>query len=238
MRRTGMFSSAAILGFAMLTACNQNTSSNAPQNQPANQPATNEPVNPPSNQTATNEPAPGSTNGTAAATKDAVAGATGTLSPEPTTSTKGFVQGAAMGDMYELDASKIALMRSMSDDVKKFAQQMINDHTQTTNKLKEALEHAKFSVDLPAMLDSRHQGLIDDLKGVKDQDFDARFISQQEGVHDEALILMRGYAKDGDSMDLRMLAQATQPKVEMHLDMIKMIDDTQCAAGSRAENAR
>jgi len=37
MRRTVMFSSAAILGFAMLTACNQNTSSNAPPpNQPAN----------------------------------------------------------------------------------------------------------------------------------------------------------------------------------------------------------
>jgi len=143
-----------------------------------------------------------------------------------------------MGDMYEIQASKIALMRSMSDDVKKFAQAMINDHTQTSNKLKEALEHAKLAVALPAMLDSRHQGLIDDLKGVKDQDFDARFISQQESAHNEALILMRGYAKDGENMDLKMLAQATQPKVEMHLDMIKMIDDTHRAAGSRAENAR
>ena len=235
MRRTMMYSSAAILGFAMLTACNQNTSSNAP---PQNQTATNEPTNPPNNQTATNEPAPGSANGTVAATKDAVAGATGTLSAELTTSTKGFVQGAAMGDMYELEASKIALMRSMSDDVKKFAQQMINDHTQTSNKLKEALEHAKLSIDLPAMLDSRHQGLIDDLKSVKDQDFDARFISQQESAHNEVLILMRGYAKDGDNMDLKMLAQATQPKVEMHLDMIKMIDDTHRAAGARAQNVR
>src|SRR5215471_5408656 len=162
MRRTVMFSSAAILGFAMLTACNQNTSSNPPpQNQPANQTATNEPINPPNDQPATNETAPGSTNGTVAATKDAVAGATGTLSAELTTSTKGFVQGAALGDMYEIEASKIALRRSMSDDVKKFAQQMINDHTQTSNKLKEALEHAKLGVDLPAMPDSRHQGLID-----------------------------------------------------------------------------
>ncbi len=233
MRRTMMFSSVAILGFAMLTACNQNTSSNTPpQNQPTNKTATNDPANQP----ATNEPAPGSTNSTVAATKDAVAGATGTLSAELTSSTKGFVEGAATGDMYEIAASKIAVMRSMSDDVKKFAQQMINDHTQTTNQLKAALEHAKLNVEPPTMLDSRHQGLIDDLKGVKDQDFDARFISQQESAHNEALILVRGYAKDGDNIDLKMFAQATQPKIEMHLDMIKMIDNTHRAAGSRAEN--
>jgi len=175
MRRTMMFSSAAIVGLLMITACNQNTSSNAPpQNQPANQTAANEP--------AANEPAPGSTNSTVAATKDAVAGATGTLSAELTTSTKGFVEGAALGDMYEIEASKIALMRTMSDDVRKFAQTMINDHTQTTNRLKAALDHAKLNVDLPAMLDERHLTLIDDLKSVKDQDFDARFISQQEAL--------------------------------------------------------
>src|SRR5882724_2280414 len=110
MRRTMMFSGVAIVGLAMLSACNQNTSSNTPpQNQPQNQPAAN-------------EPAPGSTNSTVAATKDAVAGATGTVSAELTTSTKGFVQSAAMGDMYEVEASKIAVMRTMSDDVRKFAQ--------------------------------------------------------------------------------------------------------------------
>src|SRR5215831_13264218 len=198
MRRTMMFSSVAILGIVALTACNQNTSSNAPQNPPADQTATNEPTNqtPNANGTAANEPTPGSTSSTVAATKDALAGAAGTLSAELTTSTKGFVEGAASGDIYEIEASKIALMRSMSDDVKKFAQQMINDHTQTSNQLKAALEHAKLNVELPKMLDSRHQQMIDDLKGVKDQDFDARYISQQESGHNEALILMRGYAND------------------------------------------
>jgi putative membrane protein len=237
MRRTMLSSSIAILGIVALTACNQNTSSNTPQNPPANQTATNEPSDQSNaNRTAANEPAPGSTNSTVAATKDSLAGAVGTLSAELTTSTKGLVEGAASGDIYEIEASKIALTRSMSDDVKKFAQQMINDHTQTTNLLRAALEHAKLNVEPPKMLDSRHQQMIDDLKGVKDEDFDARYISQQESAHNEALILIRGYAKDGDTMDLKMFAQATQPRIEMHLDTIKMIDDARRAGGSRAEN--
>jgi putative membrane protein len=236
MRRTMMLTSAAILGLATLTACNQNTSSNVPpKDQQTNQTAATEPSSP-NNQAAGNEPAAGSTDSTVAAAKDAVAGATGTVSAELTSSTKGFVEGAALSDIYEIEGSKIALSRSMSDDVKKFAQQMINDHTQTTNKLKEALEHAKLNIQPPAMLDSRHQRLIDDLKGIKDQDFDAHYISQQENAHNEALILVRAYAKDGDNIELKMLAQATQPKIEMHLEVTKMIDDALRSQGSRAEN--
>src|SRR5262249_24342555 len=148
---------------------------------------------------AVQEPAPGSTNETVSATKDAAAGAVGTVNAELTISTPSFVQAAAMGDLYEIDVSRIALMRARDADIKKFAQETVDAHTSETKALKAALMHAGMNVPMPATLDSRHQSLIDDLKGAKAEDFDGRFIAQQENAHNEALIMMRGYAKSGDN---------------------------------------
>jgi putative membrane protein len=222
MRNTLMLGSVAILSLA-LSACDQNTTASAPA--PSQ-----------TTQTASREPAPGSRNETVSATKDAVASAVGTLSAELTTTMKGFVEGAAMGDMYEVEASKIAVQRARSKDVKDFAQMMIDAHSKTTADLKTALAHGTLTVALPVHFDSRHEGLINDLKGAKAEDFDGRYLSQQTGAHDEAVVLMRGYAKDGDNPDLKAFATNTMPKVRMHMDMVKMLNEQLSARQKRAEN--
>jgi putative membrane protein len=222
MRNTTMLGSIAILSLA-LSACNQDTTASAPAPSPTTQ-------------TASSEPAPGSRNETVSAAKDAVAGAVGKPSAELTTTTKGFIAGAAMGDMYEIEASKIAVQRARSKDVRDFAQMMIDAHSKTTADLKAALAHSNLTVALPTQIDSRYQGLINDLKGAKAEDFDGRYLSQQTDAHDEALILMRGYDKDGDNPDLKTLALNTVPKVQMHRDMLKMLNDQLTARQRRAEN--
>src|SRR5262252_6869230 len=103
MRKTMLFGTIAVLSIAV-AACNQNsTTSSVPADQ---------------TKLAAQEPAPGSKNETVSATKDAVAGAVGTVGAELTTSTPGFVQAVAMGDMYEIEASKIAMTRAIDADVK------------------------------------------------------------------------------------------------------------------------
>src|SRR3546814_4895395 len=42
---------------------------------------------------------------------------------------------AAIGDMYEIEASQIAVDRAKSAEVKAFARQMIMDHSKTSQKL-------------------------------------------------------------------------------------------------------
>jgi len=78
---------------------------------------------------------------------------------------------------------------------------------------------------------------LDDLKGAKDEDFDGRYIAQQINAHNEALILMRGYGKDGDSADIKSFAAAIEPKVQMHLDMINDIDRMNRARDAQARNS-
>jgi putative membrane protein len=170
-------------------------------------------------------PAPGTNNNSMSTVKDATSHAVGTVSAETTSSLQGFVTGAAISDMYEVEAGKIAAERSSNPDVKAFAEKMVMAHTETTAKLKSILGSMKHQPAAPAHLDDRRQGLIDDLRGAKAADFDMRYMSQQVDAHKEALILMKGYAKDGDNADVKMFAANTTPKIQEHLNMAQKIYD-------------
>jgi putative membrane protein len=168
-------------------------------------------------------PAPNTTNDTVSAVKDATGHAVGVISAEMTTKVKDFVGAAAVSDMYEVEAAKIAEQRSGDAKVKAFAHKMIAAHTQSTDKLKATLASAKVDITPPANLDDRRQGMIDELRGAKDTDFDGRYMSQQIDAHNEALILMRGYAKDGDVAEVKTFAAKMEPVVQGHIDMAKKI---------------
>ena len=220
-----LLSTVATAGLMLLAACNQETASNSV---PA--------ANTPPAQTAQNEPAPGTRNETVSAAKDAVAGAVGTVSAELTTSTKGFVDAAAVSDMYEVQAGQLATMRAHAADVKNFGQKMVEEHTKSSSELKSILAKSAPSFMPPMQLDARREGMLNDLKGAKDEDFEGRYIAQQTNAHDEALILMRGYAKDGDNPDIKDFAAKVQPVVQMHRDMITDIDRAYRARDAQARN--
>src|SRR4051812_34492016 len=169
-------------------------------------------------------PAPGTSNGTVAAVKDSTLGAVGVVSAEMTTTTKGFVTAAAISDMYEVEAGKIAEQRAQSAKVKDFGAQMVKAHTATTAALKKILASNNVAVTPPAHLDDRRQNLIDSLRGAKAEDFDHRYLEQQEAAHKEAQILMRGYAKSGDNPAIKQFAAQTLPKVEDHLKMVETLE--------------
>jgi putative membrane protein len=168
-------------------------------------------------------PAPGTNSDTASAIKDSTAGVVGKVSAEMTHTTKGFVAAAAASDMYEVEAGKIAAQRASSQSVKDFANHMVEAHTQTTDKLKSILASNNISATPPAHLDDRRQGMIDDLRGAKVADFDHRYLAQQQAAHEEARILMRGYAKDGDNPSVKQFASDTLPAVKDHLAMVRKI---------------
>jgi putative membrane protein len=170
----------------------------------------------PADQPGHQSPAPGTNSEAMSAMKDTTAGAVGTISAEMTHSTKGFATAAAISDMYEVAAGKIALQRSSSADIKDFAQKMVDAHTATTAKLKPLLPP---DITPPPHVDNRRQGMLDDLKGAKAADFDHRYTVQQVAAHKEADILMRGYAKDGDNAAIKPFAATTDKAVKMHLSM-------------------
>lgn len=130
-----------------------------------------------------------------------------------------FIENAAIGDRYEIEAAHIALARSRSPEVRDAAQWMIADHTMMTNQLKSALRmnETEGLPDIPLALDSRRAKLIEHLETAPGDDFDQTWIDQQVLGHKETHDLLSGYARAGDNPQLRSLAAAGAPVVLRHL---------------------
>lgn len=160
------------------------------------------------------------------AAQDTVGEAVGTATAVVANTADAYVTNAAISDMYEIESSKMALERTKSPEVKKYAQMMIDDHTATSKQLKSTLQKAGVKVTPPTALDDRRRGMIDNLKAAKAEDFDTTYLDQQTAAHEEALTLHQGYADDGDNDQLKQLAAKTTPKIQSHLDMVRKLDKT------------
>lgn len=171
--------------------------------------------------------------------QDAAAAVVGPISAATagSLSAQAFVENAARSDMYETESSKLALERSTSPGIKKFAQMMITAHAATTKELKGLVTTGKAgeNIEIPVALDERRQGLIDNLKTASAEDFDARFADQQAAAHRETAILMDGYGAAGQNEALKAMAKATAPKVKAHLNMVEGLDKANADKDKKAE---
>jgi putative membrane protein len=138
-------------------------------------------------------------------------------------STTDFVQKAALSDMYEVEAGKIASQKGQSEAVKSFGQMMVDAHSKTTEELNAIIASEGLKVDLPARLDSKHQKLIDDLNAATGAEFDKTYANQQIDGHQDAVSLFDAYANKGDNVALKAFAQKTLPVIQQHLDESKKL---------------
>jgi putative membrane protein len=135
-----------------------------------------------------------------------------------TPSTDDFVKEVATSDMFEIEASKLGEQKGTAQE-KTFAQQMVTDHTKTTNELKGMVESGKVKATLPTALDSPHQSKLDKLKDASGKDFSSDFNSDQVSAHKDAVSLFERYAKGGDNAELKDWAGKTLPTLRHHLEM-------------------
>ena len=135
----------------------------------------------------------------------------------PTDATS-FANAVAASDMFEIESGKLAASRAASADVKSFAQTLQSDHSKSTADLKTAAQQAGITVG-PA-LDAEKQGMLDQLKAAKGEDFDRLFIDQQTTAHQKALQLLQNYSTAGDNEALKAFATKATAVVQGHLDHV------------------
>jgi putative membrane protein len=168
--------------------------------------------------------APDQQNQAANTVQDHAAGVTGAVAgPAGAATPAMFVTNAAIGGMYEVEAGRIAAERSTNPRIKAMGEMMVRDHTAAGNELKPIAAAANLTV--PTALDQRHQGLIDNLRGATDQDFDRVYLQQQEAAHNETAALLETYGRMGDNDALKGWAAKTLPVVQGHQRMIDGLDE-------------
>jgi putative membrane protein len=133
-----------------------------------------------------------------------------------------FVKQAAAGGEFEIRSSKLALKQSKSEDVKRIAQRLIDDHTKAGKELKATVKDAGVNAKIPEKLDQKHQSMMDELKKTKGMaaNFDKLYIDQQLSAHQDAIALFSGYAEGGDNDKLKSFAEKTLPTLQEHQQMV------------------
>jgi len=155
--------------------------------------------------------------------QDAIGGVTGRVHAGMTTAADSFVQNAAVGDLYEIASSELALERTASPEVREWAKQMIDDHMTSAHQLSVAMEmnETQGVAPIPTELDARRRKMYEHLEGAPQDKFDAAYLDQQLLAHEETLTLLRTYASEGDNPQLRSFALGAGPEVARHLSHVK-----------------
>ncbi|SMF87385.1 putative membrane protein [Azospirillum oryzae] len=146
-----------------------------------------------------------------------------------------FANKAAISDMFEIQAGKLAQDQAKDQKVKQFGSHMVSDHTKTSDAMKEMAQ--KKSMALPTKLDSEHQQKLDKLRGMKGEQFDSAYMQGQVDAHQTAVSLFREEAQNGKDADLKRFAEQTLPTLEQHLRMARDQRPAVASAGGAAGGA-
>jgi putative membrane protein len=142
-----------------------------------------------------------------------------------------MLEDLAQGNMAEVDAGKMALEKSQNAEVKKFAQQMVDDHTKALGEV-QALATAK-NVTLPDGAGAMAKTKATALKALSGNLFDKEYAKRAGvGDHESTVKLLQKMQKDGKDSDLKALAGKMLPTVEHHLEMAKALAASTSAAKS------
>ena len=169
------------------------------------------------------------TTGTAATNRDTTANSTTSASSTRAAANGKVASGdekmmrdIAYSNISEVAAGKLALEKSQSDDVKSFAQKMIDDHTKAQQEL-QTLADSK-GVKLPTEPDAKHKAMAKMLSALKGDAFDKRYL-KQGGLNDHEnthKLLQRVQSKAKDA-DLQAYAAKTITAVDQHLTLAQEI---------------
>lgn len=126
----------------------------------------------------------------------------------------------AYANLAEIETGKLAQSNSKNEQVRAFAQQMIDDHTKAQDELQQ-LADAK-GVKLPTEPDSKHKAAMKKLSSLSGEAFDKAYM-KQGGVNDHRQThkLLQNAQKKASDPDLQALAQKTLPTIEQHLKLAR-----------------
>jgi putative membrane protein len=128
-----------------------------------------------------------------------------------------FIEKATIGGQFEISSSRLALSNSQNADIKNFAQEMVDDHTQIGSKLKSVVAAENPDRKQPTIaLDPTHRDMLNKLNTARGDDFDRLYVRDQIEAHKEAVDLFRDYSDDGADDALKAFATQTLPTLQAH----------------------
>ena len=137
------------------------------------------------------------------------------LSPQD----KEFVKASGSGGMLEVRLGQYASDNAGSDDVKKFGEHMVGDHTKTNMELHTVA--TQVPIEIPYSLSEDDQKVLDRLEKLKGTEFDEAYVAQMIEDHEKDVAAFQKEVSDGSLIAVKAFAEKTLPILKHHLEMAK-----------------
>jgi putative membrane protein len=130
-----------------------------------------------------------------------------------------FLRSAAEGSMLEVKLGEVAEQRAQSEEVKKFAKRMVEDHSKAIEELKAlgAREH----INLPTNISHQHSLRYKALEKLSGAEFDRAYARDMVQDHQQDINEFKHGAATAQKPELKEFAQKTLPTLESHLEQAK-----------------
>ena len=136
-------------------------------------------------------------------------------------SDKKFVMETAQGGMMEVEIAKLAVEKASSEEVKQYAQRLVDDHTKANDELTQLASQKGVMVphDEKAMMKGK-----DKLSKLSGADFDREFMSLMIKDHTKEVKEFEEASNKSKDTDVKDWAAKTLPTLREHLQMARDIN--------------
>ena len=147
-----------------------------------------------------------------------------------------FLSEAVDGGMAEVELGKLALQKAADTGVKKFGQQMIDDHSQANDQLRQLA--AGKGVDLPQSPSAKNRELKRRLASLRGTSFDKAYMTDMVADHKEDVAAFQRESNWARDPQVKSFATHTLPTLREHLKHAQEISSkTTSALGGTIQNA-
>ena len=136
---------------------------------------------------------------------------------EPSTQDKEFLKHAGSGDMLEIRLGQYASQNARSDDVKKFGEHMVGDHTKAKDQMLTLTTQQP--LEIPKALSEDDQQTLDRLETLIGADFDKAYIATMIEDHQNDIAQFEKEVSEGSDTIVKAFAERTLPVLKHHLEM-------------------
>jgi putative membrane protein len=141
---------------------------------------------------------------------------------------KMFVRKAMQGGMAEVQLGQLTLQKTDNDQVKQFAQRMIDDHTKMNDQMKPVAQ--QLGVDVPGEISKKDRATIAKLQGLSGSAYDQAYIKDMVKDHKQDLSDFQMEASSGQDQTVKDAASQGSKVIAQHLQMAQQMAKDQNVA--------
>lgn len=142
-----------------------------------------------------------------------------TTARRTSSSDSSFLRNAAQEGMTEVELARVAQDQASSPEVRQLAQQMLDDHSNSNQRLRQIARDQ--NVSLPTQLDVSHRAQLDRLATLRGESFDRQYIQTMLDAHERTIDLYDREARSGSNAQVRTFARDTLPTLRQHLQLAR-----------------